>query len=164
MAAEAPKNAEVEAAPAAAAKVDVPEPGPPADDSMALVVVDKVADKTSSEKNTLRNSNDRDIALAKVETEKRTSLIKAWEANEKAKAEHNIQPLGANVQEELEKKKAEYAEKMKNKKAIIHRQAEEKRAMAMAQCGEEVLKAEEMAAKYRATGVTPKKLLGCFGV
>nr|CAB3450491.1 unnamed protein product [Digitaria exilis] len=129
MAAEAPKNAEVEAAPAAA-KVDVPEPGPPADDSMALVVVDKVADKTSTEKNTLRNSNDR----------------------------------GANVREELEKKKAEYAEKMKNKKAIIHRQAEEKRAMTMAQRGEEVLKAEEMAAKYRATGVTPKKLLGCFGV
>jgi hypothetical protein len=52
---------------------------------------------------------------------------------------------------------------MKNKKAIIHRQAEEKRAMVMAQRGEEVLKAEEMAAKYRAKGVAPKKLLGCFG-
>jgi hypothetical protein len=52
---------------------------------------------------------------------------------------------------------------MKNKKAVIHRRAEEKRAMVMAQRGEEVLKAEEMAAKYRATGIAPKKFLGCFG-
>jgi hypothetical protein len=29
-----------------------------------------------------------DVALAKVETEKRGSLIKAWEENEKAKAEN----------------------------------------------------------------------------
>ena len=76
---------------------------------------------------------------------------------------HLVRPLGANVQEELEKKKAEYAEKMKNKKAFIHRRAEEKRAMVMAQRGEQVLKVEEMAAKYRATGVAPKKFLGCFG-
>uniref|UniRef100_A0A453P606 Remorin C-terminal domain-containing protein n=1 Tax=Aegilops tauschii subsp. strangulata TaxID=200361 RepID=A0A453P606_AEGTS len=68
-----------------------------------------------------------------------------------------------SVQEELEKKKAKYAEKMKNKKAIAHREAEEKRAMVVARRGEEVLKAEEMAAKYRATGLAPKKLLGCFG-
>ena len=62
----------------------------------------------------------------------------------------------------MEKKKAEYAEKMRNKIAEIHRQAEEKRAMVEAKRGEEVLKAEEIAAKYRATGQTPKKLLGCF--
>lgn len=66
-------------------------------------------------------------------------------------------------QEQLEKKKAEYAEKMKNKVGEIHKQAEEKRAMIEAQKGEELLKAEEFAAKYRATGNTPKKLLGCFG-
>ena len=76
---------------------------------------------------------------------------------------HLVWPLGANVQEELEKKKAEYAEKMKNKIAIIHKEAEEKRAMVEAKRGEEVLKAEEMAAKYRATGHAPKKLIGCFG-
>ena len=63
----------------------------------------------------------------------------------------------------MEKKKAEYAEKMKNKAAIIHKQAEEKKAMVEAKRGEEVLKAEEMSAKYRATGHTPKKLMGCFG-
>jgi hypothetical protein len=52
---------------------------------------------------------------------------------------------------------------MKNKKAIIHRQAEEKRATAMALRGEEIVEAEEMAAKYRTTGTAPKNLLGCFG-
>lgn len=62
----------------------------------------------------------------------------------------------------MERKKAEYVEKMKNKIAIIHKEAEEKRAMIEARRGEDLLKAEEMAAKYRATGSAPKKLLGCF--
>ncbi|PIN13464.1 hypothetical protein CDL12_13912 [Handroanthus impetiginosus] len=66
------------------------------------------------------------------------------------------------LQEKLEKKKAEYIEKMKNKVALIHKSAEEKRAMVEAKRGEDLLKAEEMAAKYRATGTEPKKLLGCF--
>ena len=65
-------------------------------------------------------------------------------------------------QEKLEKKKAEYAEKMKNKVAELHKLAQEKRAMVEAQKGEQLLKAEESAAKYRATGHVPKKLLGCF--
>ena len=67
------------------------------------------------------------------------------------------------VQEQIEQKKADYAEKMKNKVALVHKEAEEKRAMVEARRGEEILKAEEMAAKYRATGHAPKKLLGCFG-
>lgn len=62
----------------------------------------------------------------------------------------------------MEKKKAEYAEKIKNKIATIHKEAEEKRAIIEAKKGEDVLKAEETAAKYRATGTAPKKLLGCF--
>lgn len=65
-------------------------------------------------------------------------------------------------QEELEKKKAKYIEKMKNKIVLIHKKAEEKRANTEAKCGEEILKAEEVAAKCRATGETPKKLLGWF--
>uniref|UniRef100_A0A0E0K2X3 Remorin C-terminal domain-containing protein n=1 Tax=Oryza punctata TaxID=4537 RepID=A0A0E0K2X3_ORYPU len=156
---------------------------PPADDSKALVVfVEKVADKPHAEKATpTRTSNDRDIALAKVETDKRESLIKAWEENEKAKAENRASKKLLDIvswentkkaviktqlkkkEEELERKKAEYAEKAKNKEAIVHKEAEEKRAMVMARRGEEVIKAEEIAAKYRATGVTPKKHLGCFG-
>lgn len=67
------------------------------------------------------------------------------------------------AQEQLEKKKAEYVEKMKNKMALIRKEAEEKRAMIEAKRGEDLLKAEELAAKYRATGSAPKKLLSCFG-
>ncbi|RZR83104.1 hypothetical protein BHM03_00009677 [Ensete ventricosum] len=67
-----------------------------------------------------------------------------------------------NTQEELEKKKAEHAEKVKNKIALIHKEAEEKRAIAEAKRGEEALKAEEKAAKYRATGLTPKRIFGFF--
>lgn len=66
-------------------------------------------------------------------------------------------------QEDLEKKKAEYAEKMKNNVALVHKVAEEKRAMVEARRGEDLLKAEEMAAKHRATGYVPKNMLGCFG-
>ena len=62
----------------------------------------------------------------------------------------------------MEKKKAEYVEKMKNKVALIHKTAEEKRAEIEAKRGEEILKAEEVAAKYRATGTAPKKLFSCF--
>ncbi|TKY45170.1 Remorin protein [Spatholobus suberectus] len=56
----------------------------------------------------------------------------------------------------------EYAEKIKNKIAIIHKEAEGKRAIIEAKKGEDLLKAEEIATKYRATGIAPKKLLGCF--
>ncbi|KAF7085064.1 hypothetical protein CFC21_088551 [Triticum aestivum] len=185
---EAKKAVPAAAAPEAVAEKDVPvvippPPGvkPPADDAKALVVVDSTAEKPHPEKNIHRGSHERDVALAKVETEKMSSLIKAWVENEKAKAENKAAKKLSSIlswentkkatidaqlkrkEEELEKKKAEYAEKMKNKKAIAHREAEEKRAMVVARRGEEVLKADEMAAKYRATGLAPKKLLGCFG-
>lgn len=62
----------------------------------------------------------------------------------------------------MEKKKAEYVEKMKNKIALIHKQAEEKKAMVEAKKGEDLLKTEELAAKYRIKGAPPKKLLGIF--
>lgn len=65
-------------------------------------------------------------------------------------------------QENLEKKKAEHIEKMKNKIALLHKAAEEKKALIEAKRGEDLLKAEETAAKYRATGTGPKKLLSCF--
>lgn len=148
----------------------------------SLFCLPEVADeKPADEKAAHGGSNDRDIALARVETEKRNSLIKAWEENEKTKAENkaakkvsailswentkkaNIEAQLRKIEEQLEKKKAEYAEKMKNKAAMIHKEAEEKKAMVEAKRGEEVLKAEEMAAKYRATGNSPKKTMGCFG-
>ncbi|KAL6581528.1 hypothetical protein OROMI_007451 [Orobanche minor] len=151
-----------------------------------------------------------DAVLDRVATEKRLSLIKAWEESEKSKAENKaekkISAIGAwenskkasleaelkkierdghhcflhigrsqvrgsiprrgryypMRKEQLEKKKAEYTEKMKNKVALIHKAAEEKRATVEAKRGEDLLKAEEVAAKYRATGTAPRKLLGCF--
>ncbi|KAM0949545.1 putative remorin [Dioscorea sansibarensis] len=150
-----------------------------ADDSKALAVVEKVADPPAEK--TSGGSADRDAVLARVETEKRLSLIKAWEDSEKTKAENKaIKKMSAitswenskkaameaelkMIEEKLEKKKAEYAEKMKNKVAMIHKTAEEKRAMTEAKRGEEILKAEELAAKYRATGLAPTKIFGCFG-
>ncbi|XXG45285.1 hypothetical protein AAC387_Pa02g0407 [Persea americana] len=145
------------------------------DDSKAIAVIDKVSSEKSS-----GGSIDRDAVLARVETEKRMSLIKAWEESEKTQAENKahkklstiiswentkkatVEAQLKTIEEKLEKKKAEYAEKMKNKIAIIHKEAEEKRAMVEAKRAEEMLKAEEMAAKYRATGLAPKKLFGCF--
>ena len=51
---------------------------------------------------------------------------------------------------------------MKNKVASVHKLAEEKRASVEAIRAEEMLKADEVAAKYRATGTVPKKFLGLF--
>jgi len=156
-------------------------PPPPAekpDESKELAVVEK-APEQAVEKST-EGSVNRDAVLARVATEKRISLIRAWEESEKSKAENKahkkLSDIGAwenckkasveaelkKIEEKLEKKKAEYVEKMKNKVALIHRSAEEKRAVIEAKRGEDLLKAEETAAKYRATGTGPKKLLGCF--
>ncbi|KAH9647139.1 hypothetical protein KPL70_025088 [Citrus sinensis] len=147
-------------------------PSPPAEDkpeeSKALAVVDKApeAEPPAGEKST-EGSVNRDAVLARVETEKRISLIRAWEESEKSQAENNrkaaVEAELKKIEEQLEKKKAEYVEKMKNKMALIHKEAEEKRAMIEAKRGEDLLKAEELAAKYRATGSAPKKLLSCFG-
>ncbi|KAH7662950.1 Remorin C-terminal protein [Dioscorea alata] len=145
------------------------------DDSKALTIVEKVADPPAEK------IADRDAILARVETEKRLSLIRAWEDSVKTKVENRaIKKMSAitswentkkasieaqlkKIEEDLEKKKAEYAEKMKNKVAMIHKTAEEKRAFTEAKRGEDILKAEELAAKYRASGLSPIKLFGCFG-
>ncbi|MQM05209.1 hypothetical protein Taro_038017 [Colocasia esculenta] len=172
-----------EAAPPAEATKDVteekavaaPAPEEKPDDSKALAIIEK-APEPPAEKHS--GSIDRDAVLAKVESEKKVALIKAWEDNEKSKAENKTQKkLSAitswentrkatveaelkRMEEVLEKKKAEYAEKMKNKVALIHKTAEEKRAMVEAKKGEDLLKVEEMAAKYRIKGLIPKKVLG----
>ncbi|XP_031261284.1 remorin-like isoform X2 [Pistacia vera] len=206
MAEEEPKKIETESpadpspppppAPVAEPPVEAPKdvaeekaviPPPPAEekpeDSKALAVVEKPAEAPEpAEEKSTEGSVNRDTVLARVETEKRISLIRAWEESEKSKAENKahkkLSDIGSwensrkaaveaelkHIEEQLEKKKAQYVEKMKNKIALIHREAEEKRAMVEAKRGEDLLKAEETAAKYRATGTSPKKLLvlGCF--
>ncbi|KAK4743587.1 hypothetical protein SAY87_009899 [Trapa incisa] len=156
-------------------------PHPPSvteEKSGALAMVEKAPE--FAEEKTTESSNHRDAVLARLETEKRISLIKAWEESEKSKAKNKAQrklsAVGAwenskeasaeaelkKIKEKLEKKKAEYVEKMRNRVALIHRAAEEKRAIIEAKRGEDLLKAEEMAAKYRVKGSPPKKLLGIF--
>ncbi|KAL8232563.1 hypothetical protein R6Q57_002341 [Mikania cordata] len=145
----------------------------PADDSKALAIVEKPTE--ACEEKPLEGSVNRDAILARVATEKKDALIKAWEESEKSKAENKAQQklssIGAwenskkadieaelkKIEEDLEKKKSKYVEKMKNKIALLHKTAEEKRAITEAKRGEEILKAEEVAAKCRATGTTPKK-------
>jgi hypothetical protein len=164
---EAPKDVTEE-------KAIVPHPSEEKPDNCkALVIVEPEA----TEEKKAEGCTDRDAVLAKVAEEKRLSLIKAWEESEKSKAENKAQKkistIGAwetckkasleaelkKIEEQLEKKKAEYIEKMKNKVALVHKAAEDKRAMIESKREEDLLKAEEMAAKYRATGTAPKKLL-----
>ncbi|KAL9328691.1 hypothetical protein ACSQ67_003694 [Phaseolus vulgaris] len=172
---------------------NVTSPSPP---------VQKVEDH-AAEKDT-EDSVSKDVMLARVLTEKRLALIKAWEESEKTKAENrqlfgsigkcnvsslkrvsNISILWAykkhsavelwedsrkasveaelkKIEENMERKKAEYVEKMKNKVAEIHRLAEEKRANVKAQKREEFLGVEETAEKFRSRGVTPRKFFACF--
>ncbi|KAJ6374892.1 hypothetical protein OIU78_030388 [Salix suchowensis] len=54
---------------------------------------------------------------------KKLSSITSWENSRKASVEAELK----KIEEQLEKKKAEYTEKMKNKIAMIHKEAEEKK-------------------------------------
>ena len=74
----------------------------------------------------------------------------------------NIVGRGTYLQEQLERKKAESVEKLKNATAAVHKAAEEKRATAEARHGEEIVAAEEAAAKYHAMGEAPKKLFAAL--
>jgi hypothetical protein len=154
-----------------------------AEDSKALSVVEKsseVVPEKAVEEKPLEGSINRDAVLARVATTKRESLIKAWQETEGSKAENKAQKKLAaisawenskkaaieaelrQIEEKLEKKKAVQVEKLKNNIAILHKTAEEKRAGIEAKRGEDLLKVEEMAAKYQATGTGPKKILGLF--
>ncbi|KAK1374799.1 hypothetical protein POM88_030992 [Heracleum sosnowskyi] len=143
-----------------------------------------------AEKEGTDDSNDRVAALTRVETEKRLAFIKAWEEKEKTKAENKAykkksaigawentkkalvevqleqieamtKKILAQIEEELEKKKAEKLEKFKNKIAIIHQKAEEKRAAAETERGKKFLKIDEKGAKLRE--MRPRKFCGYFG-
>ncbi|KAG6383325.1 hypothetical protein SASPL_110733 [Salvia splendens] len=153
------------------------EEKPAVDDCKALAIVEK---PEKIEESNREGSMGRDAELARLATEKRLSLIKAWEESEKSKAENKAQMKMSSIaawenskkatleaelrkiEEKLEKKKAEYIEKTKNKMALLHKAAEEKRAVIEARRGEDILKAEEIGAKYRAMGTSPKKLLSFF--
>ncbi|XP_047319478.1 uncharacterized protein At3g61260-like [Impatiens glandulifera] len=157
-------------------------PVPAPENTVAVAVEEKaVKEQKTPDSSVEKTPLDRDIALSQVENEKRLSFIKAWEETEKSKVQNKaenqlstvttwentkkakIEAQLKKLEEELEKKKADYAEKMKNKVALVHKEAEERRASVEANRAQDVLKAEELAAKYRATGLTPKSGFGCLG-
>ncbi|KAF2313276.1 hypothetical protein GH714_010106 [Hevea brasiliensis] len=153
-------------------------PAPPRDQTIPARELKETAAPVSNDPKTEMTSTDRDAELAKVESEKRYALIKAWEENEKAKVENKTHKKLSAVasqettkkayvdtkikkyEEKIEKKKAKYAEKKNNKIAEIHRAAEEKRAMIEAKRGEQCLKVEEIAATYRSLGHMPRSGFG----
>ncbi|KAJ1416100.1 Remorin, C-terminal [Sesbania bispinosa] len=89
---------------------------------------------------------------------KKLTAVGLWEESRKASIEAQLK----KIEENLERKKAEYVEKMKNKIAETHQSAEEKRAIVEAQKREEYLELEETAAKFRSRGDTPRKFFSCF--
>ncbi|KAJ1294930.1 hypothetical protein BS78_01G183800 [Paspalum vaginatum] len=124
------------------------------------------------------SSHERDALLTRVVAAKTTSLIRAWEESEKAKAHNRAARRLASVtswenskvaqmeaelkkiHEQLEMRKAAQAEKLRNRAAAVRRAAEEKRAAAVARRGEEVVGAEEAADRYRARGQAPSRIFG----
>eukprot|EP00249_Psilotum_nudum_P002117 c14998_g1_i1 orf=284-691(-) len=128
----------------------------------------------------LRGSKSRDEALARVNQDKTFSRIQAWEETEKSKvlnkyakavvkitAWENTRNATAETvlkkdEEKLERRRAVYLEKMKNMIAEVHRQAEEMRAAAKAMKAQELLRIEDVAAKFRSEGYMPNRCL-CFG-
>ncbi|XP_023752058.1 remorin [Lactuca sativa] len=127
------------------------------------------------------HGGDKNVGLEVVVAEKRMALIKAWEENEKTKADNRAytkkSEIGAwentkkamieanlkQIEENIEIEKAKKREEMKNRMAGVHKEAEEKRAMVEEKRGQDIIKAEEAAAKFRATGTLPTKLFKCFG-
>ncbi|KAI7731040.1 hypothetical protein M8C21_019929, partial [Ambrosia artemisiifolia] len=98
----------------------------PVDDTKAIAIVESKLISNCFDKMTSCRNN----VLAKVATEKKDALIKAWEESEKSKAENKAQQklysigawenskkadLEAELKKIEEKKKAKYIEKMKNK-------------------------------------------------
>ncbi|TKY51289.1 Remorin protein [Spatholobus suberectus] len=91
----------------------IPQPSPPdnkpADESKALAIVEKTSEV--AEEKPIEGSVNRDAVLARVATEKRLSLIKAWEESEKSRAENKAhKKLSAISAWENSKKAATEAE------------------------------------------------------
>lgn len=67
------------------------------------------------------------------------------------------------LQRKMDSKKMEKAEKLRIKKVAVHASAQEKKAKIQTRCAQEILDAEEEAARFQATGQVPKKSsFSCF--
>ncbi|WOL08682.1 remorin [Canna indica] len=74
----------------------------------------------------MAKSLDRDIALAQVETEKKMSLIKAWEESEKTKAENKSQKKSSGICSWENTKKADLEAQLKKMEELVGEKIEEK--------------------------------------
>ncbi|KAI5065387.1 hypothetical protein GOP47_0020082 [Adiantum capillus-veneris] len=125
------------------------------------------------------SSLNKDLVMAKLNKDKVLLLIKAWEENKKKKSFNRFSKKMAKLEawelgkkaraearlrtseERLENDRAACIEKARNKVALVQKIAEEKRALAEAHHGKQVLKAEETAAKCRASGARPRGFFWC---
>lgn len=125
------------------------------------------------------SSLNKDLVMAKLNKDKVLLLIKAWEENKKKRSYNRFSKRLAKLEawevgkkaraeaclrtseEKLENERAACIEKARNKIALVQRIAEEKRALAEAHHGRQVLKAEEVAAKCRASGARPRRFFCC---
>ncbi|CAM0870986.1 unnamed protein product [Alopecurus aequalis] len=119
-----------------------------------------------------------DAYLTKIMSEKRLTLINAWDEYEKARAENraakNLSFITSwehakeaeleaglkKMEEQLEKKKALYKEKLKKKAAALHKSVEKMIAKVEAERGGKIVLVEERAAKYRAKTEAQMKFFG----
>ncbi|XP_023636570.1 remorin isoform X2 [Capsella rubella] len=92
-------------------------------------------------------------------TQKRLLDITGWEKKKTTEIESQL----ARIQRKMDSKKMAKSEKLQTKKAAVHAKAQEKKANVQTRRAQEILEAEEEAARFQATGQIPKKpSLSCF--
>ncbi|KAG5381404.1 hypothetical protein IGI04_032874 [Brassica rapa subsp. trilocularis] len=99
------------------------------------------------------------ITKVTSKTQKKLHEISGWENKKTRKIESQL----ASLQRKMDSKKMEEAEKLRSKKAAVHAKAQEKKAKVQTRRAQEILHAEEEAARLQATGQIPNKSsCGCF--
>lgn len=79
------------------------------------------------------------------------------------KEQINKRKDGCFLQRKMDRKKMEKAEELRNKKAAVHAKAQEQKVKVQTRRAQEILDAEEKAARFQAMGQIPKKSsLSCF--
>ncbi|KFK30636.1 hypothetical protein AALP_AA6G007700 [Arabis alpina] len=92
-------------------------------------------------------------------TQKKLLQISGWEKKKTTKIDSEL----ASIQRKMDNKKLEKAEKLRKKKVAVHASAQEQKAKVQIRRAQEILDAEEEAARFQATGQVPKKpSLSCF--
>ncbi|VVB06821.1 unnamed protein product [Arabis nemorensis] len=92
-------------------------------------------------------------------TQKKLLDISGWEKKKTTKIDSEL----ASIQRKMDSKKMEKAEQLRIKKVAVHASAQEKKAKVQTRRAQEILDAEQEAARFQATGQVPKKSsFSCF--